>query len=471
MKQRSIVDELILPRRVAMEVAQAYPRDDETEKEPDWCEDYEVQPEIVSVQLPVKLKGLWQPKRFKVMYGGRGGAKSWSVAMALLIMGTQRPLRILCAREIQKSMKDSVHRLLSDQITKLGFDGFYEVLDTEIRGANGTLIFFAGLQTHTVNSVKSAESVDIVWIEEAQTVSAKSWEVLVPTIRKPGSEIWLTFNPDQEQDATWQQFVVAANDEDFWICEINWRDNPWFPDVLEKERQRHFKRDQDSYWRVWEGQPSRVAMGAIYAKEVERLYQDRRVCRVNYDPRLPVHTVWDLGWADYMAIMLVQRTHQDFRCIGYYQDSHRTIEDWIVQLKDEWNVAWGTDFLPHDARAGDYKSGTTAEQIAIDMGRDVQVLKAISIEGGIRVARSLFSYAYIDEEECATFLECMKRYKRQIDLRTGLPGAPLHDDASHGADVWRYLGQAVPLMQNAQGDQQASAMKRRNKARPSPMAT
>ena len=126
--------------------------------EPDFAEDYEVDRSRVRVEFPSKLRGLFQPKRFKVMYGGRGGAKSWSVAMALLVMGSNRPLRILCAREIQKSMRDSVHRLLSDQIAALGLGGFYEVLDTEIRGANGTLILFAGLQSHTVDSIKSYEA-------------------------------------------------------------------------------------------------------------------------------------------------------------------------------------------------------------------------------------------------------------------------------------------------------------------------
>lgn len=389
MKLPPVLQDMILPGRMPLALASAFPRADELEdEEPDWRQDYEVEPTTVAIEFPAKMRGLWQPKRFKVMYGGRGGGKSWSVALALLVMGTTRPLRILCAREIQKSMRDSVHRLLSDQVAKFDMGGFYDVLDNEIRGINGTLILFAGLQSHTVDSIKSYEAVDIVWIEEAQSVSARSWEVLVPTIRRPGSEIWLTLNPDQEQDATYQNFIAKA-DEDTWLCEINWRDNPWFPAVLEKERARHFKNKPDTYWNVWEGQPKRVAEGAIYAKEVERLYQDGRVCRVTYDPRLPVHTVWDLGWADYTAIMLVQKTHQDFRCIGYYQDSHRTIEDYIIQLQDEWNVVWGGDYMPHDARAGDFKSGTTAENIAVGMGRTVEVLKAQSVESGIEIFQSI----------------------------------------------------------------------------------
>jgi len=461
MKLPPLIDRLIVPGALPLSLAQAYPRLDELDDdEPDFEQDYEVDPLRVRTEFPVKLRGLWQPKRFKVMYGGRGGAKSWSVAMALLVMGSTRALRILCAREIQKSMRDSVHRLLSDQIEKLGLSGFYEVLDNEIRGANGTLILFAGLQSHTVDTIKSFEAIDIVWIEEAQSVSARSWEVLIPTIRRPGSEIWLTLNPDLETDPTYKRFITDA-DEDTWLCEINWRDNPWFPEVLEKERRRHFMRDPETYWNIWEGRPKRTVAGAIYAKEVERLYNDGRVCRVPYDPRLPVHRVWDLGWADNMAIMLVQRSPVDFRCIGYYQDHHRTLEDYIIQMREEWNVQWGTDFMPHDARSGDFKSGTTAQGIAEGMGCNVHVLSAASIERGITVARSLFPMAYIDEEECGTFLECMKRYRRTIDPRTNEPGAPLHDDASHGADVWRYLGQAVPIMDNGTMATNAKGVKRR----------
>ena len=198
------------PTALALSLDAALAGDD---PEPDFAEDYEVDRARVRVEFPSKLRGLWQPKRFKVMYGGRGGAKSWSVAMALLVMGSNRPLRILCAREIQKSMRDSVHRLLSDQIAALGLGGFYDVLDTEIRGANGTLILFAGLQSHTVDSIKSYEAIDIVWVEEAQSVSARSWEVLVPTIRRPGSEIWLTLNPDLATDATYARFIEAADSD------------------------------------------------------------------------------------------------------------------------------------------------------------------------------------------------------------------------------------------------------------------
>src|SRR5574343_562163 len=154
----------------------------------------------IEANFPLKLQGLFKPMRYKVAYGGRGSGKSWAFARALLIQASEKPLRVLCGREVQKSIKQSVHTLLKDQIQELGLGQFYDVLETEIRGKNGTQFSFAGLASHTVESIKSFEGCDIVWIEEAQTVSKKSWDILIPTIRKPNSEIWVTFNPDLDTD-------------------------------------------------------------------------------------------------------------------------------------------------------------------------------------------------------------------------------------------------------------------------------
>lgn len=251
--------------------------------------------EITRIQFPEKLSGLFQPRRYKILYGGRGGAKSWGVARALLLQAADQPLRVLCAREVQKSMRDSVHRLLKDQIAAMGLGHFYEVLDTEIRGINGSIFLFAGLQSHTVDSIKSFEGVDRVWVEEAHGVSAKSWDVLIPTIRKEGSEIWATLNPDMDTDDTYQRFIAAPS-HDTWLCEVAWRDNPWFPGVLEDERQKALRSlPIADYEHIWEGKPRRVAEGAIYRHEIDAVYADGRVRPVPYDPTLPVHTVWDLG--------------------------------------------------------------------------------------------------------------------------------------------------------------------------------
>ena len=399
-----------------------------------------------SLQLPEKLADLFQPRRYKVMHGGRGGGKSWAVAAVLLVLAADRPLRILCAREVQKSMRDSVHRLLKDSVVRLGMEAFFEVLDTEIRGANGSLFLFSGLQSHTVDSIKSFEGVDIVWVEEAHGVSKKSWDVLIPTIRKEGSEIWLTLNPDMDTDETYRRFIESPS-PDTWVCEINWRDNPWFPEVLNEERKKA-KRTQlpEDYEHIWEGKPRRVAEGAIYRHEIESLYADGRVRPVPYDPLLPVHTVWDLGWNDAMTIILCQRGQQDVRIIGYIEDSHRTL-DWYVAQLEKHPYRWGTDYLPHDARSRNFQTGKSTEEALRALGRrTVYVQAATSVEEGIRAARLVFPRCYFDTDRTGRLVECLKRYRRDVPTKTGEPAAPLHDEYSHGADAFRYLGQAVNIM-------------------------
>jgi phage terminase large subunit len=399
----------------------------------------------VNAEFPEKLRPLFKPARYKVAHGGRGSAKSWGFARALLIQAAQRPLRVLCTREIQKSIKDSVHRLLSDQIQALGLGQFFEVLETEIRGRNGSIFLFAGLAQHTVESIKSFEGVDRVWIEEAQVVTKRSWDVLTPTIRAVGSEIWLSLNPDMETGETYQRFV-AHPPADAIVIQMNWRDNPWFPEVLENERLETLRRDPDNYDNIWEGVPKRVSEGAIYRIEVERLYADRRARRVPYDPLLPVDTVWDLGWNDAMTIGMFQRSSAEVRCIDYIEDSHHTL-DWYVGQIEKRDYRWGKDFIPHDGRARDFKTGKSTEELLTTLrGKKPHVLPAESIEEGIKAARMMFPRAYVDEDKCARLLECLKRYRRAISQSTGEPGAPLHDEFSHGADMWRYAAQAVELM-------------------------
>ncbi len=171
-----------------------------------------------------------------MLFGGRGGTKSWGAARALLIKAAKKPLRILCTREVQKSIKDSVHQLLSDQIEALGLGAQYQILTHEIRGANGSLIVFAGLADQTVESIKSLEGFDVVWVEEARSCSRRSWSILIPTIRKEGSEIWVTFNPELDTDETYRRFVLNPP-PDAVVVKMGWQDNPWFPEVLERERQ------------------------------------------------------------------------------------------------------------------------------------------------------------------------------------------------------------------------------------------
>jgi len=403
----------------------------------------------MAAEFPQKLKYLFEPRRYKVAYGGRGSGKSWGFADALLIQAASKTLRVLCAREVQNSIKDSVHRLLKDQIERLGLSEYYDILDTEIRGRqNGSLFMFSGLSNQTVESLKSIEGVDICWVEEAKNVSKRSWDILTPTIRKPGSEIWVTFNPDLETDETYQRFVVNPP-ADCMAVEINWRDNPWFDAVLEQERQDTLRRDPDSYPNIWDGKPKRVVDGAVYKDEVNKLYDDKRARNVPADPILKVHTVWDLGWNDAMTIGFWQRSGSEVRCIDYIEDSHQTL-DWYADQLDKKKYRYGKHFIPHDGAAKNFQTGKSAEEILKKLlaPNKIVVGKALDIEEGIRAARMMFPRLYIDADKCERLLECLKRYRRHINKATDEPSGPLHDQYSHGADMFRYAALVVDKMKN-----------------------
>jgi phage terminase large subunit len=411
--------------------------------------DVETPTERPTLEFPGWARPLFNKHpRYRVLYGGRGSGKSWAAARALLVIAAERQVRVLCAREIQRSIRDSVHRLLCDQIEAMGFGPGFVVTDAEIRHrVTGSLFVFSGLAQHTVESIKSFEGIDICWVEEAQTVTARSWDVLTPTIRKKGSQIWLTLNPDMDTDETYVRFIEQPP-PDAWVHYANWDTNQWFGEELEKERQATLRRDPVGYENIWEGKPKRVADEAIYRYEMTRVYEDHRVRPVPYDPLLKVHTVWDLGYADSMAIGMWQRQGAEVRCIDYIEDSYRTL-DWYVSEIEHRPFRWGSDFIPHDGRARDFKTGKSTEEHLVAMHRKPVVLPQMSVEEGIKAARLMLPRVWFDETKCAPLLEHMKRYQRSIGLVTHEPGAPLHDAHSHGADMVRYAAMAVEMMGNA----------------------
>ena len=398
--------------------------------------------EVPNALLPL----LQQQSRYKIVHGGRGSGKSWTVARLLVLLAATKPVRVLCARETQKSIQESVHRLLKDQIETLGLSDKFDIQETRILGVNGSDFSFAGIRQQGIANLKSFEGTDIVWVEEAQVVSKRSWDVLIPTIRKPGSEIWITFNPELDSDETYSRFVTDPPTGALVIA-CNWSDNPWFPAELEAERLDWLKRDPVGYETVWNGRCRPAVEGAIYAQEIDAVVRESRIRNVPYDPMLKVHTVWDLGWNDSMSVICVQRSASEIRIIDYIEDSHRTLDSYVMQLKDKrWN--WGTDFIPHDGRSKDFKSGKSTEEIMQALGRTVQVLGRDNVEEGIRAARMLFPRTYFDKDKTKTLINSLKRYRRQVNQQTNEPGGPLHDEHSHAADAFRYVAMAAELMSN-----------------------
>lgn len=219
---------------------------------------------------PKKLRAFfYEPHRYKVTHGGRGSAKSWTIARMLLLKSTQKKIRVLCAREIQNTIKDSVHLLLKEQITALGFEGRFYITDDKIKCLDtGSEFIFKGLRGNK-NEIKSIEGIDYVWVEEAEKVSKDSWEYLTPTIRKQGSEIWVSFNPEDEKAHTYTWFCKNAP-PNAKVIEMNYLDNPWFDEPLRTEMEYDKAHDPDKYQHVWMGKPKKYAAALIFGKKIRK---------------------------------------------------------------------------------------------------------------------------------------------------------------------------------------------------------
>jgi len=246
----------------------------------------------VELQIPVKLLPILKPRRFKIMHGGRGGGKSHTVAQVLLMLSMQRKLRILCIREVQKSIAKSSMQVLADYIERLGLSAYFDVQKTTIIcRTTGSQFEFSGLQDHTADSIRSFEGADIVWVEEAHSVSTNSWNILIPTIvRKQTAEIWATFNPDQEDDYVYQRFVLNT-DPNAWVCQINWRDNPWLSEAMNDERLTLKAANDDLYQHVWEGK-CRSAAGILFKR-----HWFKRFDLANYPARVNLYMASDYAGA------------------------------------------------------------------------------------------------------------------------------------------------------------------------------
>lgn len=408
---------------------------------------------MTTFQLPEKFQFLFETWRYKVARGGRGSAKSQSFARALLIKGASKPLRIVCAREIQNSIKDSVHYLLETQIKKLKLEKFYTILKDEIRGLNGTTIVFKGLR-HNITNIKGLEDVDIIWIEEAEIVSANSWETLIPTVRKPGSEIWVTYNPDIEESETHQRFAVNPPPEIIidkdgksvnWCktVKVNFVDNPWFPPELEQERLQLLAKDPIKYDNIWLGNPKQAVEGAVFMREMQAVADSGRIRPVKYDKNYNVDVFYDLGRGDQTSLWFVQFIGNEYRLIRYYENNRQHFSHYIEYCKS-LGYKFGTHFLPHDAEAEQLAAQFTIKQQAINAGFKVFVIPRIPKKNmAIEAARGIFDRCVFDADLCRDGLTCLRRYAYNINDNGSFSQDPKHDEYSNGADAFLAIGQST----------------------------
>jgi len=360
----------------------------------------------------------------------------------LLLLGAgTKPKRILCAREIQRSIRDSVHSLLVDRIKALGLHNFYQVQQNEIRGRNGTQIIFAGLWQN-VDNIKSIEAIDYVWIEEANVVSENSWRTLIPSIRKEGSEIWASFNPALKSDPVFQRFVMNEPPNSV-VKKVSWRDNPWVTRELKDEMEHLKEYDYEEYLHVYEGELKQFADGAIYAKQLKKARDEKRIDWLPIESA-PVHTFWDLGRNDTTAIWFMQHVGMAYRFIDYYE--HRLVDlDHYANVLREKDYVYGTHYLPHDAEHRVLGSNNRSRREILE-GLGVSPSKIVpridSVENGIAMVRDKFSKCFFHAENCEVGLNALANYQYVWDERYDtFRQSPLHNWASNGADAFRMFAQ------------------------------
>lgn len=403
---------------------------------------------MIRLEVPRKLKPLLSPKRYKGAYGGRGGAKSHFFAEQVIIECYRKTTRIVCIREVQNSIKDSVKQLLSDKITKLDLDSAFEVLEGEIRcKLNGSLIIFKGMQSYNADNIKSLEAYDIAWVEEAQTLSQHSLDLLRPTIRKEDSEIWFSWNPRHKTDPV-DVFFRKHPHPDAISVEINWRDNPWFPAVLKKEMDHDFQSDSDKAEHIWNGQYG-SSHGAILSRWVSHAEREGRINeRVKFDPQgSPVEISSDIGFRDTTSWWFWQRKIGGFSLFDYVGDNGLDADDWCEVLTDKLSEIGidrkklGKIWLPHDARAKTFQSKhSSVERFIHFFGPDkLGIVEQSKKQDQISAARKVINKCEFNSLKCDAGLDGLRAWEFEWNEELNVFGRePVHNWASHPSDAFAY---------------------------------
>jgi phage terminase large subunit len=408
---------------------------------------------ILEIATPRWAAPALSPARYKAIYGGRGSGKSHFVGEYIVEEHILNPNdSTVCVREIQKSLDQSVKRLLEGKIQKLNAGDYFEVLDAKIRSKRGTgVITFQGLQNHTADSIKSLEGYKRAWVEEAQTLSQYSLDLLRPTIRVPGSELIFTWNPRFKTDAV-DVFFRKKPPESSIILNVNWNKNPWFPDELRREMQEDFERDPDKAEHIWNGAYG-ATQGAILARWVNQAIRTGRCTPdVEFDREgAPIEISCDLGFRDTAAFWYWQRTLGGFRVLAYDADTGLDADDWIPRIKDkiiELGAArkLGKIWLPHDARAKTFQSKhTTIDRFITAFGADKCAIVAQSKKiDQISAARAVMPRCEFNSVQCENGIDGLTAWEYAYNEDLGVfSREPLHNWASHPADAFCYGAQVM----------------------------
>lgn len=432
---------------------------------------------VAQVELPPKLIAVFSgAARYRGAYGGRGSGKTRSFAKMAAIRGYQlskagKSGLIITGREYMNSLAESSLAEVKQAIA--GTDWLaaaYDIGESAVRTKDGRIAFmFAGLRRN-LDSVKSKAHIHLLWVDEAEPVSEAAWQKIIPTVRENDSEIWVTWNPESRLSATHKRFREAKPHE-AKIIAINWRDNPWFPAVLEKERQADFLLRPESYAHIWEGDFADFIAGAYYAAPLQKARLEGRIGALAADPLLPRQAFWDIGGtgakADATAIWVAQFVGREIHVLNYYEAQGQPLSahiDWL----GAHGLAAARMVLPHDGATRDRVHDVSFESALRQAGFEVETIAnqgAGAARLRIEAARRLFPQMRFDEAQCQGGLAALAAYHEKRDANRNIGLGPEHDWASHAADAFGLLcvayeepRQAKPRRADKSGRSRASWM-------------
>jgi phage terminase large subunit len=389
------------------------------------------------------FRPLLYPARYKGAHGGRGSGKSWFFAELLVEECLSKPATLaVCIREVQKTLAQSSKRLIEAKIEQLGVGREFEILKDQIKTPGGGLIIFQGMQDHTAESIKSLEGYRIAWVEEAQTLSGRSLSLLRPTIRAAQSEIWFSWNPTRKADAV-DQFLRKERPNNAIVVEANWRDNPWFPEVLEDERRLELKKYPERYGHTWEGEYAAAFEGAYFAGCLNQAKLDGRICKVSADPLLPIQAWIDIGGAgaraDAFTMWIAQFVGQEIRVLDYYEAQGQVLAEHVHWLRSR-GYERAIIRLPHDGvnvnniTGKQYKDHFAEAGFNVPMPTPNQGAGAAALR--IEAVRRVFPKVWFNEATTADGRLALGFYHEKRDELRNIGMGPDHDWSSHAADAF-----------------------------------
>lgn len=406
----------------------------------------------VSFRPAPVFRPLWrQHRRYKGIFGGRGSGKSHDRAEHAVLQLLEGA-RVVGVRETQRSIKDSVKQLIEDKISAYGLDDEFEITRDEIRSREGGLMVFTGLRDHSAESFKSYEGFVYCWVEEAQTITARSLRILTPTIRAPSAELWFTWNPRYAHDPVDQLFRGANRPPNSMVVQANYAENPLFPPELRADMEHDKKADFELYRHIWLGEYQFVGEGAYFAQELTRARDEDRIVELPIERGLPIFTSWDIGVDDHTAIWVLQPVGRWFNVIDFFEDRGEDAAYYCQWVKDN-GYDTGLALLPHDAGHREKGALMTYEDWVHKAGvsRTRVLPRETNLMAGIQRVRTLLPRCVFRTPQTDQGVKALGSYRVEMDEALQTPKLrPVHDWSSHATDAFRGFTMLSPVDYNAE---------------------